>query len=212
MNGRWRRGACALALAAASIAGAPTARGDADAPPPARVFLRLAVGAAFMRESWSPSTPDPGSVSTGWAPALELTVGRRLRPRWVVAGTLQLAGVIDRSQSFEGSDYSLPNTVHFVDTIGALVDRDLGGRHRWHAGAALGLVAASDLDTSFGSFETSWGLAASAHLGLEPLVRRGWRMGVEGRLTLYRYGSDDPPPAATSWGILPSLLLTFTRG
>ncbi|HLK88414.1 MAG TPA: hypothetical protein VKZ18_00890 [Polyangia bacterium] len=211
MNRRLRRRAAALALAAVSVAGAPVARADSAAPPPARVFLRLAVGPAFMVESWSPSTPDPGAVSTGWAPALEVTVGKRVRPRWVLAGTLQVAGVIDRSESFEGGSYTLPDTIHFLDTIGALVDRDLGGRYGGHLGAALGLMTVSELDTSFGSFATSWGFAASVHGGIEPVVRGRWRMGVAGRLTLYRYGSDDPPPSATSWGLLSSLLLTFTR-
>jgi hypothetical protein len=38
----------------------------------------------------------------------------------------------------------------------------------------------------------------------------GWSIGGMGRLTFYRFGSDTPP-AASSVGILPTLLLTFTR-
>jgi hypothetical protein len=53
-----------LAFASALCAG-QRARADSDVPVEPRLFLRLAVGAAFNYESWSPSGGSPGASYTG---------------------------------------------------------------------------------------------------------------------------------------------------
>ena len=70
---------------------------------------------------------------------------------------------------------------------------------------------ATDVDTHMGSTPTNLGFALSVHAGYQRRLARAWSIGVMGRLTFYRFGSDTPPPSASSVGFLPALLLTVTR-
>jgi hypothetical protein len=72
-------------------------------------------------------------------------------------------------------------------------------------------MAATDVDRHMGSTDTNWGWSLSAHAGVRRHLARRWSIGVMGRLTFYRFGSDTPPPSSTSIGLLPVLLVTFTR-
>jgi hypothetical protein len=199
-----------LALAAALVpAGGARAEGDPASPP--RLFLRLAVGPAFDYESRSFSGGSPGGSYTGWAPALDVAVGRRVRPRLVLAGDLQLAAVIDRTESFAGGSYTLGETLHFLDSLSAIADYTLWRYPRLHVGGGMGLLVTTTVDTHMGSAGTDLGFALSIHAGFERPLRRGWSIGVMGRLMFYGFGSETPSPGSSSVGLLPVVLLTFTR-
>ncbi len=179
--------------------------------PSDRLFLNLAVGPAFDHESWSPEGGSSGASYTGWGPALEVSVGRRVRPGLVLAGDLQLAMIVNRTESYLGGSYPLADTLHFVDTLGPLVDYTPWSRPWFHVGGSAGLAAATDVDTHMGSTATHLGFALSVHAGYRRHLARAWSIGVMGRLTLYGFDSDTPAPPASSVGLLPALLLTFTR-
>ena len=106
--------------------------------------------------------------------------------------------------------YPLADTLHFVDTLAALLDYYPNPRRGLHVGGTLGLAAITELDTHMGGTQTSLGLAASVHAGYERFVSKRWSAGGMARLGLHHYGTDTPPPAATSTGLLASLLLAFT--
>jgi hypothetical protein len=200
----------ALALASISLSGLQ-AHAEGEPPKAPRLFLRLAAGAAFNDESWSPSGGSPGASYTGWAPAVDVAVGRRVRPRLVLAGELQLAAVVNRTESYLGGSYPLTDTLHFLDSLSAIADYTLWRHPRFHGGGGLGLLVTTDVDTHMGSTATNLGFALSVHAGYRRPLARAWSVGVMGRLTFYGFGSQTPPPSASSLGVLPVLLLTFTR-
>jgi hypothetical protein len=206
-----RRFLVATVVAACVGLGGRPARAEGDGSSEPRLFLRLAAGPAFNYESWSPDGGSPGASYTAWGPALDVAVGRRVRRGLVIAGDLQLAMLVNRTESYLGGSYPLTDTLHFVDTLGAVVDYTPWSRPRFHVGGSLGVMAATDVDTHMGSTKTSWGWSLSAHAGVRRHLARAWWVGIMARLTFYRFGSDTPPPSSTSVGLLPVLLLTFTR-
>ena len=208
--GRAAGGVPALVVGASLMLGAAAARADDGGRVHQGRFLRLATGVAYLRESWSPSGGTAGAVHTGWGPALEVTAGRFVRPRLVLAGSCQLAAIINRDETTLGVTYPLDDTLHFVDTLSALVDYYPNPLHGLHFGGSLGLAAISELDTHMGGTQTSFGFAAALHAGTEVFVSRRWSAGGMARLAFHRYGSDTPPPDATANGLLASLLLAFT--
>ena len=200
----------AVAIAAFVLSG-PPARAEAEARNEPRLFLRLATGPAFNYESWSPSGGSPGASYRGWAPALDVAVGRRVRPRLVIAGDLQLAAVVDRAESYLGGSYQLTDTLHLLDSLSAIADYTLWRHPQFHCGGGLGLLVTTDVDTHMGSTAMNLGFALSVHAGYRRRLARAWSIGVMGRVTFYGFGSQTPPPPASSLGFLPALLLTFTR-
>ena len=200
----------ALAIAAVALSG-PQAQADGEAPNEPRLYVRLATGPAFNHESWSPSGGSPGASYTGWAPVLDLAVGGRVRPRLVIAGDLQLATVVNRTESYLGGSYQLTDTLHLLDSLSAIADYTPWRHPRFHGGGGLGLLVTTDVDTHMGSTATNLGFALSVHAGYRRPLARAWTIGVMGRLTFYGFGSQTPPPSASSIGFLPVLLLTFTR-
>jgi hypothetical protein len=209
MTGSMTRLMTAALACAALFGGSAQAGGDPAGEP--RLFFRLATGPAFNHESWSPDGGSPGASYTAWGPALDVAVGRRVRRGLVVAGDLQLAMLVNRTESYLGGSYPLTDTLHFVDTLSGLVEYTPWSLPRLHFGGGAGVMAATDVDSHMGSTKTSWGWSLSAHAGVDRRLPRGWSVGVMGRLTLYRFGSDTPPPSSTSIGLLPVLLVTFTR-
>jgi hypothetical protein len=210
--GRGPRGlaVAALALAAAALRAMPvSAAGELAAE--RSTFLSLAVGPAFNYESWSPDGASQGASYTGWAPALDVAVGRQVRRGLVLAGELQLAMIVNRTESYLGASYPLSDTLHFVDVLGPMVDYTPWSRPWLHVGGSAGLAAATDVDAHMGSTATHFGFALSVHAGYRRHLARAWSIGVMGRLTLYGFESDTPAPPASSVGFLPVLLLTFTR-
>ena len=200
----------ALAVMATALAGRQ-ARAQTEAASEPRLFLRLAIGPAFNYETWSVSGISPGASYTGWAPVLDVAAGRRVGPGLVVAGDLQLASVVNRTESYLGSSYPLTDTLHLLDSLSLISDYTPSGHPRLHFGAGLGLLLVTDIDTHMGSTATDLGFVVSVHAGYGWHLARAWSIGVMGRLTLYGFGSDTPAPASSSVGVLPVLLLTFTR-
>jgi hypothetical protein len=186
--------------------------GDDQEPPPSSVFLRLAAGPAYMRERWHVDGVGDGAADTlAWGPALEVTVGRKLASRWLVAGSLQLTGIFHRGEAFRGHTYQLSSVAHLIDVLAGLVDYRPNLRWMFHFGGSLGIVAASEIDTYNGATQTNWGVAASIHGG-QDLFRLGrWSIGFVARLVYYRYVADGPARPTTFNGLLPSLLVAFTR-
>lgn len=187
------------------------AQATTESPDFSRLFLRLGVGPAFSAERWSPDGGSAGASTTGWAPALNVAAGWRVRPRLVVAAELQIASVVNRTEHYRGGSYELAGTLHVIDTLSAVIDYAFWRQPRFHAGGGLGLMAATDVDTHMGSRATNLGFALSAQAGYRRPLARNWSVGAMARLTLYRFGSDQPPPSSTSVGVLPALLVTFTR-
>src|SRR5262249_17925833 len=108
--------AALLVFVVSPLAG-PKARAEGDAASDPRLFLRPGRGRGFTHESGSPSGGSPGATYAGWGPALEVAVGRRVRPRLVIAADLQLAMIVDRTESFLGASYPLTETLHFLDSL-----------------------------------------------------------------------------------------------
>jgi hypothetical protein len=200
----------ALAMAAVVLAGS-RARAEGDGTGERRDFLSLGVGPTFDYESRSFSGGSAGASYTGWGPALDVAVGRRVRPRLVIAGDLQLAMIVDRTESYLGGSYPLSETLHFLDSLSAIADYTLWRLPQLHFGGGMGLLVVTQVDTHMGSTDTNLGFALSAHAGWQRRLRRGWSVGVLGRLTFYGFGSQTPTPASSSVGLLPVVLLTFTR-
>ena len=199
-----------LALVLVLLVAAP-ARADVAPAPERRLFTRFGAGAAFDYESWHPDGGAPGASYTGWGPALDVTVGRRIRPGLVIAGDLQAAAAFNRSQSYLGVSYALSNTLHLANTLSAIADYAPRARPWLHLGGGLGVVAVTDVDTNYGANNTSWGWAVALHAGVERRVSARYAIGLLARLTIYRFGSDTPPPSSTSTGVLPTLLVTLAR-
>jgi hypothetical protein len=92
------------------------------------------------------------------------------------------------------------------------VDYAFRSHPRVHVGATLGALAITDVDTNMGGAQTAWGLAISMHAGIQRPLRGRWAIGALARLTFYQADSSTPSPMSTVTGVLPTLLLTFTRG
>jgi hypothetical protein len=200
----------ALALGAAALRAMPvSAAGDLAAE--RSTFLSLAVGPAFGYESFRPDGGSPGASYTGWGPALDVAVGRQVRPRLVLAADLQLAMIVNRTESYLGGSYPLTDTLHFLDSLSAISDYTPWRHPRLHFGGGAGVLVMTEVDTHMGSTATHLGFALSVHAGYRRPLARGWSIGVMGRLTFYGVDTDTPAPPASSVGFLPVLLLTFTR-
>ena len=208
MIGTRSRGA--LVAVVVFLGGARAARADDGAPVHDGRFLRIAAGLAYLHESWTPSSSATDAVHTGWGPALEVALGKFVRPRLALAGSVQLATAINRDETTQGMTYPLTDTLHFVDTISALVDFYPDARRGLHVGGSVGFATITEVDTYMGGAQTSWGLAAALHAGHEWFVSRRWSVGGMARLAFHSYGTDTPPPAATANGLLFSLLVAAT--
>lgn len=208
MIGAARRALAGVALASIAGAARPTRAEDGAISEGGRV-VRIAAGPTYLNESWHASDRSSEAVHAGWGPALDVTVGEFVLPRIVLAGSLHLAGIINRDETTGGITYPLDDTIHFVDTFVAMIDfypKPSG----LHEGGGLGIAAITELDTHMGGTQTNFGLAGEAHVGYERFVSQRWSVGGLLRLSLYHYLSDTPAPAASSIGTLATLLASFT--
>ena len=211
MTGASSRRVPAVAVVASILAVAPAAGADDGTRVHQGRLLRVATGLSTLHESWHPSGGNTAdAVHTGWGPSLEVAVGKHVRPGLVLGGSLQLTGIVNRDETTLGITYPLDDTLHFVDTVAALVDYYPNPRRGLHAGGTLGIAAITELDTHMGGTQTSFGPAASLHAGYERFISRRWSAGGMARLAFHHYGTDRPAPGATSNGLLASLLLAFT--
>src|SRR4051794_34707473 len=137
MSERSRR-TFALAVCAASAVAAAARADDGPRVHRGRV-VRIAAGPAYLHESWQPSDGTGDAVHTGWGPALDLTVGQFVRPRLVVAGSFEIAAIVNRDETTLGTTYKLDDTLHFIDSATALVDFYPDPSRGLHGGGALGI-------------------------------------------------------------------------
>lgn len=174
-------------------------------------LIRLSLGPVFEAESWSAGGGAPGASYAGWGPAVDLTVGRAVDPRWTVAGDLQVSGLIDRTETYQGQAYALNDTLHVLTVLGALAELTPARHPQLHVAAALGGLAVADADTHMGGVQYSWGLAASLQAGADRPLSRRWSVGIFARPTVTWFWTDTPSPPSRSWGLAATLLLSFTR-
>src|SRR4029079_18344976 len=87
---RWTPAGVAVALALA-LSAAPAARAYGERMHQVRL-IGVAAVPAYLHESWHPSGGTGDAVHTGWGPALDVTVGKFLRPPLAVAGAPPRAG------------------------------------------------------------------------------------------------------------------------
>src|SRR4029079_677034 len=127
---------------------------------------------AYLHESGAPAGGTGAAVHTGWGPALDVTVGKFVRPRLVLAGSLRLAGIINRDETTLGMTYALDDPVHCVDTLAALIDFYPDPRRGLHAGGSLGVAAITELDTHMRGPQTSGGPASGLQRGLTERMSR----------------------------------------
>jgi hypothetical protein len=185
-------------------------RARADLPATdGRFFARLSLGAAYLRESWSPSGGSPGAVFSGVGPSLELSIGRSVRPRLVLGALWQIAGVVDPTESYLGMTYDVPQTLRYVDVLAAFADYYPARWRGLHVGGSAGAVAATNIDRQC-CLSNDWGVALSVRVGYDVFFSRRWSVGALAQLEAYRYWSTDSNVPSTTTGLLPTLALALT--
>jgi hypothetical protein len=200
-----------LALAFTIVPGVARAAPDTAAGTGGhKLTLRLATGVAYLHESWSPNDGNPGSVQHGWAPVLEVAVGRVLSPRLIVGGVWQIASVFSLTESFAGTDYHFQQVAKLSNLVGAYAEDPRLPHLPIRVGIAVGAVASSFLDTAQAATETTWALAVSPYVGYDHQLSKRWAVGAIARVNVYRSLFSDTPSSATTTGLLPSLLAAFT--
>lgn len=209
--------AAAAELSPAVPGGAVPAPAKPSPAPPSRVSFRVATGIGYVRETWNPgccSQPPGGgtAIYRGWAPTLELSVGRAISPRLAVGGAWQVAAAIDPRQDYLGTTYRLNDLVKLVDTVSLFGDYVVLPRWHLHGGASAGLLALTTWDVHTGGMATAWGGALSGFLGYDHPISEAWAVGVIARLTVYRSSFNTTPSTAHGSGLFPSLLLSFAYG
>jgi len=175
-----------------------------------RLFLRLALGTVYLHESWSPKSGGPSAVYTGWGTALDISIGRTFRRGLTVGGRWQFAAVVDANESYRGATYVATQTARFLDTFAIFVNDFPNPRRGFHFGGGVGVLAASNLDTFYGTVSTGWGTAVSGHVGYETFFSNRWSVGVLAGLAAYRYWDSEAGVSATSDGLLPTMALSFS--
>lgn len=185
-----------LSLSLAAIGFAAALGGDARAEAPA---LRLSLGAAYLHESWTPSGGSPGAVFSGAGTSLELSIGKRVRPRLVVGALWQLVAVSDPTESYLGTTYAASGTDRFLDAVAAFADFYPNPQRGLRVGGSAGVLAATNVDREC-CVSTYWGGVVSVRVGWEVFVARRWSVGAVAQVEGYRYphGADNPrsPSAA----------------
>ena len=192
-----------------TVATAPSAPADGGTRSPSGVFLRLSLGAAYLHESWNPSGGSPGAVFSGAGPSLELSIGKRVRPRLVVGGLWQFVAVSDPAESYRGTTYAAPGTDRFLNVVSAFADYYPSPRRGLHVGGSAGVLAASNFDRSC-CLTTHWGAALSVRIGYDVFFSRRWSVGALAELEAYRYSSSEANISSASNGLLPTLALAVT--
>jgi hypothetical protein len=204
---RVRSGWVALAAAIGFVAGVGGAAW-AEAPAPAGFFLRLSPGAAYLHESWTPASGSPGAVFSGAGASLELSIGKRVRPRLVVGGRWQFVAVSDPNETYLGTTYAAAGTDRYRDVVAVFADYYPSPRRGLHVGGGVGVVVASNLDREC-CFSTYWGGALAVRVGYDVFVSRRWSVGAVAQVEGYRYSSSDSGVSAASNGVLPTLALAL---
>ena len=192
-----------------AVATAPGAPADGGKGSPDGFFLRLSLGGVYLHESWNPSGGSPGAVFSGAGTSLELSIGKRVRPRLVVGGLWQFVAVSDPTESYRGTTYVAPGSDRFLDVVSAFADYYPSPRRGLHVGGSAGVLAASILDRTC-CLSTDWGAALAVRVGYDVFFSRRWSVGALAQLEAYRYSSGESGVSSTSNGLLPTLALAIT--
>jgi hypothetical protein len=219
-------GATAIVLFACLCAAARTAQAQTAPPGPlppspttdgrlakrgrGHFFLRVALGTVYLYERWSPQGGGSSALYSGWGTALDASIGRTIRPGLTVGGRWQFAAVVDANESYRGATYVATQTARFLDTIAIFVNDSPNPRRGFHFGGSVGVLAASNLDTIYGTVSTGWGAAVSGHLGYEIFFSNRWAIGALTGLAVYRYWDTEAGVSSTSDGLLPTLALSIS--
>lgn len=193
---------------ALSVALAPVVAG---AEPDHKLSLSVAAGAAYVRESWNPNDGNAGALKTGWAPALDLSVGRVLSPNLVAGGILEATALFDPTESFAGNSYRLTDQADVVCLTGVFVEDPRLPRVPVRAGLALGAVTSLLYDHAQDQVQARLGIGVSPFLGYDRRLSGRWQIGVLARVAFYRNVAGDIPSSATAGGLVTSLMVAFTR-
>lgn len=180
------------------------------AAPERRLFVRLSLGPTYLAESWTPSGSAPGAAFGGWGTALDVSVGRMIRPRLIVGGRWQAAAFVEPNESYQGTTYVLDRSARFLDTLAAFIDWTPDQRRGLHLGGSLGLIACSNIDANYSTRTTGWGAAAGGQAGYDRRLSARWSIGLLATLAAYRCWTTEAGVASVSDGLLPSLALAFT--
>jgi hypothetical protein len=180
------------------------------AEPERRFFLRLSLGPTYLAESWTPSGPAPSAGIGGWGTALDVSIGRAIRPRLIVGGRWQAAAFVEPNESYQGTTYVLDGSALFLNTLAAFIDWTPNQRRRLHVGGSLGLIARSGLNADYRTLTTGWGLTAGGQAGYDRRLSAHWSIGVLVALAVYRCWTSEAGVASVSDGLFPSLSLAFT--
>ena len=186
-------------------------RADQGAGPEHKLSLSVATGAAYVRESWNPNDGNPGSVKTGWAPAVDISVGRVLSPNLIAGVILEATALFDPTESFAGNDYQLTDVADVVCLTGVFLEDRRLPRVPVRAGLAVGAVTSLLYDHAQDQVQTRLGVGFSPYVGYDRRVSGPWWIGLLARVAFYQNVAGDIPSSATARGLVTSLLLTFTR-
>jgi hypothetical protein len=193
---------CATTLPAAARAGQGT-----EAEP--RLLLRLGTGAAYVHESWTPGDGNPGSIKTGWAPVLEIALGRAFSADLVAGGLLQVTPLFAPTESFAGVSYHLTDQIDLISLAGLFVEDAFLPRLPLRAGISVGAVVSTLFDEAQQQRQTRVGVGLSPYLAWDRRLSGRWRAGLLARTAIYRNVSGDLPSSASAGGVVTSVLLTF---
>jgi hypothetical protein len=169
----------------------------------------LGAGHSLPARKLVPKKRGPGAVYDGWGTALDTSIGRTLRPGFTVGGRWQFAAVVDANESYRGATYVVTQTARLLDTIAIFVNDFPNPRGGFHFGGSVGVLAASNLDTVYGTVSTGWGAAVSGDVGYERSLSNYWSVGVLAGLAAYRYWESEVGVSSTSDGLMPTLALSF---
>ena len=146
---------------------------------------------------------------SGAGPSLELSVGKRVRPRLVVGGLWQFVAVSDPAESYRGTTYVAAGTDRFRNVVAAFGDFYPSARRGLHVGGSVGVVVASNLERKC-CVSTDWGGVVAARIGYDVFFSRRWAVGAVAQVEAYRYSSGEAGVSAATNGVLPTVAVAVT--
>ena len=146
-------------------------------------YLRLALGADMLRDSFSASSDnnllfgDSSGTVKGFGEAHEIAVGAAIVPGFILAG----AAVVDiaRTTSVSQTGYEVdPGNSYAMITLGPMVDYYPFSTNGFHAQAGAGLGVVSGVQPKGAKGGSGSGIGAFAGVGHEWWVAKQWGLGA----------------------------------
>ena len=173
-----------------------------------RLLPAAVAGSRLSARELEPLRRQSRAVFSGAGPSLELSIGKRVRPRLVVGGLWQFVAVSD-PPVVPGMTYVAPGTDRFLNVVAAFADYYPSPRRGLHVGGSAGVLAASNIDGDC-CVRTHWGAALSVRVGYDVFFSRRWSVGALAQLEAYRYSSSEANVSSASNCLLPTLALALT--